>query len=237
MSTNKVIIRWTIGTVSRQGAKCLKHSVKSFVDCYGQNFDFYICYNSIEKPVLNLGIDLKYIYQEKPILQGSGSIWKYSPARININKNELFIDNDIVFIKKNIHIYNFFTSNKFLICKDNIKYYGKYDMLFNNDEKFNAGIIGVPSGFDLEKNIIKFWNDNGAFANITSADEQGLIASIIKKKTNLIVLSDKDYIILNGYGDSSNTIENLWLAHDTYHFVELNRKYHNYYQKRLIKLL
>ena len=237
MSTNKVIIRWTIGTVSRQGAKCLKHSVKSFVDCYGQNFDFYICYNSIEKPVLNLDIDLKYIYQDKPILQGTGGIWKYTPARIDISKKELFIDNDIVFISKNQKLLNFFENDKFLLARDNVRYYGRFDNLFDADELLNAGLIGFPCNYDLGNEIKKLWVKLGSLPDIDSSEEQGLVAYLIKTQPDYMMLNDKDIVILNGYGDTFNIFGNEWLTHDTYHFVELNRKYHKYYQRRMIKLI
>jgi len=238
---NNTIVRWTIGSVSKQGLSCLKKSIKSFVDCYGKNFDFYICYNNIAKPEINLNIDVKFIKQENTILEGSGSIWKYTPARINISKKELFIDNDIVFIRKNNKLLNFFNNDSFLICEDNIQYFGKFQHLFNEDEKFNAGLLGFPSGFDLEADIIKIWKEHGSLQNIDSADEQGLISLLIKSQLNFSVLNKEDIVILHPDGivenDRSYSPLHDWFNHDAYHFVLINKKIHKHYNKMFISLL
>ena len=235
---NRPIVRWTIGNVTKQGFSCLKKSIKSFIDCYGKDFDFYICYNNIAKPEINLNIDVKFIKQESTILEGSGSIWKYTPARIDISKKELFIDNDIVFIRKNNKILDFFNNNSFLICEDNIQYFGKFQHLFNEDEKFNAGLLGFPSGFDLETNIIKIWKEHGSLQNIDSADEQGLISFLIKSQLSFSVLNKEDIIVLHPDGIVENEyIKCKWLNHDIYHFVELNRKQHEYYTDTCITIL
>jgi hypothetical protein len=237
LKPNNPIIRWTLGPVTKQGRNCLKYSIESFVDCYGENFDFYVCYNKVEKPKIDLKININYFEQKRPIIQGPTTIWKFTPPRIDKTKKELYIDNDIVFIKKNKNICNFFNNDKFLIARDNVKYYGRYDFFFDDDEKFNAGMIGLPSNFDLEGEILRVWKLHGSLPEIESSEEQALIAYILREQNNFILLNNIDFVILNGYGDTSNIFGNDWLAHHTYHFVELNRKYHNYYQKRIIKLL
>ena len=241
INKTKPIIRWTISNVTKQGFSCLKKSIKSFVDCYGENFDFYICYNNIAKPEINLNIDVKFIKQESAILEGSGSIWKYTPARINISKKELFIDNDIVFIRKNNKILNFLNNDSFLICEDDVQYFGRFQHLFNKYEKFNAGLLGFPSGFDLEANIIKIWKEHGSLQNIDSADEQGLISLLIKSQLSFSVLNKEDILILHPDGvlKNNNSYSPMcnWLNHDIYHFVELNRNHHKYHNKICISLL
>ena len=96
------------------------------------------------------------------MFDGSGGLWKLSPPRLDPSVPELFVDNDIVFSRKNSKIIEFLKGDKFLICEDNFKAYGKYIDKINKIGKYNTGIVGVPAGYDFEKELIENWKQLGS---------------------------------------------------------------------------
>ena len=234
MSIN--IIRWTIGNVSPDGMSCLTKSIKSFINVYGTNFNFYICYNNINKPKININVKINYIEQKNVLINGNGSIWKFSPPRINLDSYELFVDNDIVFVKKNNQLIEFFNNQKTIICEDFIRYYGKYDSNIQKSLICNAGLFGIPPNFNLENQLIKTWKNNNSYDFINSADEQGLTILTLSQ-SNFILIKNNKFIVLHPEGIPSmkkNILEFKkfdWHG-DFFHFVNLNdkKKIHKHYK-------
>lgn len=230
------IVRWTIGNVSNHGLSCLKLSVKTFKLFYGNNFRFIICYNNIDPSRLKIS-NVEFIEQKTTLFKGNGSIWKYSPARIDLFTPELYIDNDVVFTNTNQKILNFFKDKHFLLCSDYMPWYGKYNKYFNVNERYNAGLFGIPSFYDFEIELKKNWHLMNSLSFLTSAEEQGLTAFTIKKHSPIVLGLDEAMIAHSNGKIVIDTVnpweifcfESLFKKPDILHFVGLNRKKTHYF--------
>lgn len=234
------IIKWTIGNVSDKGFSCLKKSIQSFVNVYGDNFEFFVCYNNIQKSKLNklkeLNVKVNLLEQKKIFLGEGNSFWKYSPPRIDINQKELWIDNDIIFFKKTSEIEFFLSNDCFLICRDHCRYFGVFDHLL--PFPINAGIMGLPPKYNFKYEALKIWNDFGCPKLTTSADEQGLSAFVFLKNNAIIVPTTKIQI-LHDKGIPLKCFSEWQLFSwdsEAIHFVGLNYKQHPYYEYYAKKL-
>ena len=200
----KKIIRWTIGNVLPNGYLLLRHSIKSFIECYGKNFDFYVCYNNIErqfiqKHIKNLPVNL--------IEQNWGDIninlnankydttWKLIPPSINDSTHQLFIDNDIVFIKPFYKIKAFLSSDVPIFSIDNYPWLGIYEKYFKPDSRFNAGLFGIPPKFNFKEKIITMWSAANKPISFRPQDEQGLVAYLLSKENPIIINTQEIPII------------------------------------------
>lgn len=232
------IVRWTIGNVSKQGFLCLKKSIHSFAKVYGTNFDFYVCFNSIAihelDHLLSLEFKVTLLEQKQLFIDGYGSVWKYSPPRLDLNQKELILDNDIVFFKKTKEIERFFVEDRLLIAQDNCRFYGRYEPFVSG--MINAGIIGLPVGFDFSKELLKNWSLL-KFQDLNSADEQGLTAMTISSCDPICIPFNKIPIV-HSKGIAVECFTK-WTKYkwdsDAIHFVGLNAKSHHYYNQ-LVKL-
>jgi hypothetical protein len=243
----KKIVRWTVGNATLAGKKCLKKSIKSFIDCYGSDFDFYICYNK-EKPVIAdiHNVQINFYQQTKTFIFGHGAIWKYTPPRLDINSHEMWVDNDIIFVRPSNYITEFFKSNKPIICEDFIGWYGRYHHKIKPKPKINSGIFGFPPSFDFGREILKHWNASGNYGSHWSDDEQGLTALVITNQEHMLIPKEIAPTIHskglpNPFPHDNDRIMNFkefkWDT-EILHFVGLNRiKKHEYYSQLLTKLL
>jgi hypothetical protein len=109
----KPVARWTIGAVSNTGFDILKHSVNLFSKIYPE-FERIICFNSIEKSKIKSLERKAQLFEQKEehsvcnILptnpndkqQECSCGWKLCPPRLSLKTHELFIDNDLIIIKR-----------------------------------------------------------------------------------------------------------------------------------------
>lgn len=248
----KPILRWTIGKTSKLGYDALAFSIKQFYNMYKDKFDYYLLYNNSNVQVLReiIGLkDINLIKQEwkfNPLNLNyniDSSFWKLIPARINIKKHEIFIDNDIIPLKYFKKIDEFLNSNKVLLTKDCLKYQGKYRNLFKNDENYNAGFFGLPPYYDFEKELFKKWEENNSYENIENDDEQGLTTATLKAEDKIIIENDEMLMVFpNGKVKNSlynkETNKNNFKLEDFnifdnkyyfYHFVTINNNSENRY--------
>lgn len=163
--TSNLVIRWTFGEASGrptslQGLDMLECSIR-FANQLFPDAKKVVCYNSIKSRRLLtaleqlrvLGLDL--INQESlgsPFLNvgGKNSFWKYLPERIDEDKYELFLDNDVVIWTIPLPIQEWLTSNSILISEDwNGSFYGEFQSDVNSNRSLNAGIIGLPPKFRI----------------------------------------------------------------------------------------
>lgn len=236
MCSEQPIIRWTIGNVCPNGYTLLKYSVSSFIQHYGNNYRFIICYNNITKEKLNVNNNVELYQQNYKVFQGSGSVWKLTPPRLNISVPELFIDNDVVFTRKNLKIVEFLQGQNFLLCKENFKAYGKYTEKMSEIEKYNAGLFGIPENYEFEKELIENWKKLGSIPHLGSLEEQGLVAYTISKHEHISIEPKEFFLCYNSRPKTEKTKYN-WSA-DTHHFVGANRnKFNSYFREFNIKHL
>lgn len=204
----KPIIRWTIGNVKPAGYDCLFQSIINFRKLYDAEIVVY--YNGNQK--LNFcNTNIQCVDQFKIFGEHTtrGVAWKLYPPRINIERHELFIDNDLIIENKIQEIDDFFNQTDYTLLLEGIaRNYGKFENHVPNGYKINSGLFGIPPGFNLNK-FIQFYGDNwsGHF------NEQGLVA--------MALLSSKKYIIIPN--NKITNCETRFKPASGMHFVGLNR--------------
>lgn len=250
----KPIFRWTIGNTSNIGFECLKTSIRSMLKLYKDRFDYFICFNNVNVQILREIIGCKKIRLIKqtwndcplPLCEKENrytSLWKFCPARLNINCHEIVCDNDIVIINKISKIDEFLNEKKILLVEDPLKCQGKFRNLFEDGEKYNAGFVGLPPGYDLVKAMYFIWDENCRPKIINNDDEQGLVTAALKKE-EFIKISKEEMMLVhsNGstlfFGYNKETNKNNFSFKPVnffesdifaYHFVGLNREIHNHW--------
>lgn len=242
----KPIIRWTMGDVYPNGYTCLRLSIDSFLHYYGDDFRLVLCYNSIDPSNLKVNPRIELYHQTMTLFQGSGSVWKLTPPRLDITVPELFVDNDMVFARQNAKLLEFLQGGKFLMCEDHIPWYGKYNAKIPTKEKYNAGLFGLPAGYDFGKELVENWFNLGSLPDIGSAEEQGLTVYTIKKYPHILVKNTESCLVhpLGTPEVFANRAYHMDKFHryqwsgDMHHFCQLNRnKDHQHFQEFNIRHL
>lgn len=216
----KPIVRWTIGKTTLDGYKCLDLSISSFLNFY--DADVVVCCNT--------GINLPDSVKKYPILDQTkyldigpnpkGVAWKLYPPRIDVNRYEICIDNDIVFNEKISQIDEFLNSSSTLLLEDCSRTYGRFEKHVPPKFQINSGIYGMPPGFDFES-YVKFYSGNewqkNAFNQHDQSetfDEQGIVA--------LALLNHSSYIIIPK--NIVTNCEHHLVEGKANHFIGLNRR-------------
>lgn len=223
---NNFLARWHIGQVQPAGFECLKLSIESFQKLY--DAEIVVCFNCEEQDLPKIDVqffDQNHYRHEKR--QPMGVTWKFYPPRLDINRKELVIDNDIVFLEKLPQIDYFLENDCTLLAEDIQRCYGKFEKHIMPGYHINSGIYGMPAGFDLG-NYVEFyggkeWQINATGENAASAsfDEQGLVA--------LALLNYKNCIIPESV---LTRCERELILGKAMHFIGLNRRpYHRPYQE------
>jgi hypothetical protein len=179
-----------------------------------------------------------------------GSFWKLCPARINIDTHELVVDSDVLFLNRPGVVDTFLSSNIPLVCQENIECSGKYHSYLNG-ACINSGLFGLPPGYDFAKELVRYWQAAGSMKPLLSRDEQGLVNYTLTRNDHLKLTSDSlvpllangkakyatyDYALEHGY--TSKTINEITMEDhvftsrdDGYHFCQINRMPHRYWER------
>lgn len=209
----KPIIRWTIGGVKEKNAyRILYYSIKKIIELYSYEFEYFVCYNDVDSDELerikikfkNVNF-LKQKWQDCPILLNkpkdyniykqklNGSFWKICPPRLRIDRHEIILDNDLIFLKKPDAIQEFLSRNdKNLIIQDCLNYMGNYIDL-NENQGYNSGVIGLKPGYDFAKELSQNWVAKKSDYNYDYGEEQGFLTTTLLK-TNPIIGSSEDFV-------------------------------------------
>jgi len=227
---SKPLVRWTIGKSKQKSSyKILDVSIRQMISLYSDRFDYCVLYNHIEEKDI-LFLKEKYpnvvftkqnwklfpVNLSRPSDVGvgehnqiiNGSFWKICPPRLNPVGHEIFLDNDLVFLKRPKAIEDFLSSkDKNLIIRDSNVYLGKYQGLFENEKQgYNSGVIGLRPNYNFENHIV----ENSGFLDDVNdyGDEQGLLMYVLYKTNPIIGSSESfvgihpDKLFLNGISDS-----------------------------------
>lgn len=222
---SKPILRWTVGNVSDEGIECLKLSIKWICKIYGDTFDYYLCHNNIDLDKLNWikNTSIKLLNQHDYVSDlninpmNNNPCWKLYPPRIDINRHEIFIDNDLIIYKRLPVIDKFLERNNLLFITEAIRRSnGSFDSIIKSTKNLNTGLFGLYPGFDLKNRINETLNLKIIKTWSCHLDEQGLLAYIFH---------NSDYELV--------TLDDIYVCHQDYqykigkygqHFVELNRQ-------------
>lgn len=219
---NIPIVRWTIGDVRPDGYRCLVKSINSFKELY--KVEIVICYNCSYENIPSELLAYNLIDQSQHIgsIQANpkGVSWKLYPPRLDINRHELFIDNDLIIKEKIPQIDHFFENNCTILLAETGRTYGRFENYVPPDKCINSGLFGLPPKFNLQ-NFLNFYvgaewqtNAHNEYAQSQTWDEQGLIA--------FALLTHPDYVIIPET-EVSNCEYNLTDGKG-YHFIGLNRR-------------
>jgi hypothetical protein len=211
----KPIIRWTIGNANLNSSyEILTESIKSIIKLYSNNFKYFVCYNEVKIDKINkikkkfenvnfleqnwrncpINIYEPKIIENKTKQKLNGSFWKICPPRLSTNNHEIFLDNDLIFLRKPKIINEFLNlNNKNLIIQDSKIYLGKFEKLIKNEKQgYNSGVFGLHPGYNFEKEIINNIDilDLSKEKNLSYEEEQGLLMYTLCCTNPLIGASD-----------------------------------------------
>jgi len=220
----KPIARWTIGNTSAAGYECLQLSIKSFLKFY--DAEVVICHNCPENnlPTMPFRLIDQQIISEKSKIKPTGVSWKLYPPRIDINRHEIVIDNDIIFMDQIPEIDAFLKNDCTLLLEGDSRTYGRFERYVPEGYQINSGIFGMPPRFDLHKYVDFYcrsdWEINafGQHKESKTFDEQGLVA--------LALLNYHKYAIIPS--TSVTNCERELVMAKAMHFIGLNRRKHHY---------
>ena len=221
------LVRWTIGNSTPHGFECLRLSIESFLKFH--EAEVVICHNCPTKTISLLCFDDFHIIDQSTIAESSkikpiGVSWKLYPPRLDINRYEISIDNDIVFQEPIPEIEKFLQNDCTLLLEDHSRTYGRFERYVPPGFEINSGIYGMPPGFDLYKYVNFYFqtdwelNARGEYEASKTFDEQGLIA--------LALLNYRKYVIISN-ASITNCERELKMAKGM-HFIGLNRRPHHH---------
>jgi hypothetical protein len=231
----KTIVRWTLGNVSDQGFDCLRLSIKKMMGMYGtEKFDYFLCHNNVPKSRLDLIhkdvelLDQGRFTESLPIPPSNkfGVSWKLYPPRIDMDRNEIFMDNDLILYKK--MDFDRLGSMCF-ISEAARRSYGSFSERIETSNNLNSGFFGLTRGFDfageLSKAIALFDID----WDLSYFEEQGVVAYVLSGRPHWVVGLDKISI---------NLEEPFRLGEYGIHFVGLNKGFDKFWRMyRVLKFL
>jgi hypothetical protein len=211
----KPLLRWTVGSVNRQGLAVLKESITRTTKALGlDRFDWMVCYNNLDEADLSFvklvcpPVELRRQSWEDCAIPAAmsrppvddegrfkydltfynGSLWKLAPARVRPDAHEIVMDNDVVLVKPTRMIEDFLSqTERPFVCRDQNRYFGRLAYLFPNDERFNSGYYGLPPGYDFAADVRATWEAEGALEGLNYAEEQALICHTLRKRNPYFV--------------------------------------------------
>lgn len=193
----KHIVRWTVHPgVATSGLECLALSINCFRLIYGDQFEYYICTNSLFSKLESYAQGVTIIDQSKHAkdlpLPPKFTAWKYYPPRLNREVHELVLDNDVVLYARPPSIDQFLDGNYLLALQGNTRHFGQFDSVSLTDLKVNTGIMGYPPGYDLQARMAEFlrlYCNSKGWSSVT--DDQGALAGLMTTyPSQLIPLSE-----------------------------------------------
>lgn len=209
------LVRWTIGG-ARACIETLKLSVHNLRRLYGDAVDYVVCYNHFDERRLR-GIDAPLFDQSNDdsslLFAPTGEGWKFYPPRLRIEAPELFVENDLVLFAKPTGLDRFFAGEHVIYTEGLLHAFGVFKPLIPANFRLNAGLFGIPAGFDLGKGINRLLATH-PHRSWTQFDDQGVVAVLLKDHPKQIVIPLTEVSICHS---------RLVPARCGHHFVGLNK--------------
>lgn len=159
----------------------LATSIASMRDLY--DCDCWICFNNLtpgQQEQIGKIVNVTLLEQPSDALplKPQGVAWKLYPPRLDINRHEVFLDNDLVIFKKMPKIDAFLNQTDTVIYTKSLFHaFGNFKKFISASFRLNSGFFGLPPGFDFDKAVRSYlptaWADR--------FDEQGLVALIMSQ--------------------------------------------------------
>lgn len=189
-TNSRPLFRWTMGSVFWLGYETLLESIKLAKLHWGDEVDYIVVCNNIPNHLGNdltlRGID--WIYADTTALPfpARGFGWKYYPPRLRPDGHELFIDNDLIFLKRSKYVDKFLSGDYTLYNEDIGRGFAEYESLIGKEMNWykfgaNGGLFGFPPRYDVKTKLL---NVCGGWPHHLS--EQGLTAYLTLSYPNRV---------------------------------------------------
>jgi len=128
-----------------------------------------------------------------------GTLWKLAPAKLDIDRHEIIMDNDIIILKQIPIIEEWLEQDeKVLVLNEHIKFYGRYTPFFDPSlPPYNSGLMGLPPNLDFGAEVRGFWSKytdekHEPFFNLSHAEEQACCVGTLINLPHFVI--DKKYV-------------------------------------------
>lgn len=199
MASRPVGVRWTIGDVSEVGWEALRLAVWGGWKVFGPEAAYTVCVNSVpleeakrragELPdavewVEAAGRLPEWFREHVDDGMAEGKAWKFDPLQVYPDRYELSFDNDCILWEMPETIRAWLDEGdpaRCLIAADVSPALGQFAR-WAGEEPRNAGIRGLPPGFDLAGVMSGILRENPVLMR-SELDEQGLQVAAVSRLT------------------------------------------------------
>jgi hypothetical protein len=230
-----LVVRWTVGDVSREGFEALRLSTHGARRIFGAEATYMVCVNTV--PLDRARALTGRVPAEVQWLDATGSLsgliddhtdasraegvcWKFAPARLAPDRPELHLDNDCILWGLPTAIGQWLEEDgdsRCLLAEDVVTMLGQFQALCGPEPR-NSGMRGVPAGFDLEAAFAEILRETG-FTLRSELDEQGLVTLACSRHAPPYVVAVDEVAICGPFPPHRQA-----LGRCGAHFVGLNAK-------------
>lgn len=236
---SKLIIRWTLGRtkarpLSLQAWDMLECSIK-FAQKLFPKAEFMVFHNNLtimDQSNLNrieeLGVFHEDMTNKAPLGNlKKNSFWKYYPLRVDSNKYELLLDNDIVLWEVPNALQQWLdSSNGLLINTDwNGAFYGDYEHLSPQTHFFNAGILGFPPEFTFSL------PDYSSLHDLFHTEQGFIVKTFLEAGQPLFILNKEEMYQSNNSDSEKYQKVNITELFSGGHFCGCTYAHYNHWDK------
>lgn len=194
MRGRRIGLRWTIGDVSAHGFEALRLSVWGAWRVFGPDAALAVCLNTVPAAEVRrragpLPPGVRWIEASGTLpaflarhvdgAMAEGVAWKFDPLRVFPDRWEISFDNDVILWRLPTAVDDWLRegdAETCLIAEDVAAFHGAF-AAWAGDAPRNAGIRGLPPGFDLEATLRALLADNPVVMT-SETDEQGLQVAV-----------------------------------------------------------
>ncbi|HVX42028.1 MAG TPA: GNAT family N-acetyltransferase [Gemmatimonadaceae bacterium] len=208
-----LVVRWTIGDVSREGFEALRLSVWSATRLLGSRARYVVCVNSISLDearartgALPASVEWRDVTDALwPELQpylgdnlAEGVAWKFAPLRLDDTAHELALDNDCILWSLPRALAEWIESPTACVLAEDVRAcFGQFASQCGPEPR-NSGIRGLPATFDLGAAILDMLRESPTVLT-SELDEQGLQVAALSRDTPPKIVSTREVTICSPF--------------------------------------
>jgi hypothetical protein len=209
-------IRWTIGAVAPEGFEALRLAIWGAHRVFGPRAAYMVCANSMTAAEAcertgEVPDDVEWTEASGtlphwilPHVDVSGMIegkaWKFDPLQVYPDRWELSFDNDCILWEMPGSIRSWLETGdtrRCLIATDVTPSFGTFAR-WAGDEPKNAGIRGIPPGFDLIGEMQALLREHPVVMT-SELDEQGLHVAAVSRRSRPVVVTLEEVSICSPF--------------------------------------